>query len=772
MPLFAEPAIREGHAEDRGLDGLPRRLNGAFVAIGPARGPHGYYRVDVLDVSPHREPGRTCWPSKWPATTSTATTCWISPRFCRRRSSPRGEFWPPPGRERGISSAVIPDTRVQKVQRYSFQRPFIEVYRLSPRSMPGVTARRAAGPGGAGRGARQAAVAAPRAAAAVRDPQPLRRSSWTGRPTARQPENLWKDRRWSTSDRSSRAIRKTNWRPSRRWRSRRSSPAGPPLAAAYEPDGRIALAAGEYRILDLGTNLTGFVGGTIECAEKSRVLVRVRRDPDGRGCRFQTPGCVNLVSYELEPGTYAVESIEPYTLRYLKLICVEGACTVSNVHLREYKHPQPDQATFECSDPQLNKLYRAGIETFRQNALDVFMDCPSRERAGWLCDSYFTSRVARDVTGTRRWNRTSSRTSCCRSGSSTCRPACSPCAIRPITTTACSSPTGPSGSWCSWRSTCSAAAIGRRWTRLQRQGLKLFEYFEAYENSDGLLEKLPGWVFVEWSKANEFVQDVNYPSNMLYAGALAAAGRMYNLPELCAKAEKIRDVVRHQSFDGQFFVDNAMRTDGKLQVTKNRSEVCQYFAFFFDVASPRRTGAVERAARAIRPESQADQGSLGRPRRQFVHRQHAAIRTAVPVRLPATDSGRVDRLPAVHGRADRHVVGKRWRLCQLQPRLRLAHRPHAVSRRAGNRPGRHAAEDRPPALADVRLDWCRGSLPTPDGLVRLRWEDAGTNWLYSVQVPDGYEVDVETPAAGADRAVHRLIADYSPRRHGDTGNPV
>ena len=121
---------------------------------------------------------------------------------------------------------------------------------------------------------------------------------------------------------------------------------------------------------------------------------------------------------------------------------------------------------------------------------------------------------------------------------------------------------------------------------LREKVQKLFEYFQAYENSDGLLEKLPGWVFVEWSKANEFVQDVNYPSNMLYAGALAAAGRMYSLPDLQAKAEKIRDVVRRQSFDGHFFVDNALRTDGQLRVTNNRSEVCQYFAFFFDVASP------------------------------------------------------------------------------------------------------------------------------------------------------------------------------------------
>ena len=39
-------------------------------------------------------------------------------------------------------------------------------------------------------------------------------------------------------------------------------------------------------------------------------------------------------------------------------------------------------------------------DTFRQNAVDVFMDCPSRERAGWLCDSFFTARVAQDLTGT------------------------------------------------------------------------------------------------------------------------------------------------------------------------------------------------------------------------------------------------------------------------------------------------------------------------------------------------------------------------------------
>ena len=89
------------------------------------------------------------------------------------------------------------------------------------------------------------------------------------------------------------------------------------------------LAAGEYHILDFGTNLTGFVGGTIECAEKSRVWFVFDEILTEGDVDFKRLGCVNLVSYELEPGTYAVESIEPYTLRYLKLICVEGACAVS-----------------------------------------------------------------------------------------------------------------------------------------------------------------------------------------------------------------------------------------------------------------------------------------------------------------------------------------------------------------------------------------------------------------------------------------------------------
>ena len=57
--------------------------------------------------------------------------------------------------------------------------------------------------------------------------------------------------------------------------------------------------------------------------------------------------------------------------------------------------------------------------------------------------------------------------------------------------------------------------------------MKLLDYFQRFRNADGLLEKLESWVFVEWSKANDFVQDVNHPSNMLYAEVLAGMDRLF-----------------------------------------------------------------------------------------------------------------------------------------------------------------------------------------------------------------------------------------------------
>ncbi len=113
---------------------------------------------------------------------------------------------------------------------------------------------------------------------------------------------------------------------------------------------------------------------------------------------------------------------------------------------------------------------------------------------------------------------------------------------------------------------------------------RILTFFEGYENSDFLLEKLPYWNFVEWSRANDWVKDVNYPTNMLYYRVLKNCAEMYGF-DLNEKAEKIREAIIAQSFDGLYFRDHAKRLeDGTLEVLDDRSAICQHEAFLFEVA--------------------------------------------------------------------------------------------------------------------------------------------------------------------------------------------
>jgi alpha-L-rhamnosidase len=723
-------------------------LNGSFVAIGPARGPHGYYRVDELDLSRHVKAGQNVLAIEVAGYNVNSYDILDQPSFLQAEViTDRHQVLAATGSPEASFDALIPTARLPKVQRYSFQRPFIEVYRLTPTSdawRSSITAipDRVALAEAAPKQLLPRRVLLPQFE--VRHPQ---RHVAQGRLTKRdQVENLWKDRSLVNIGPQFKGYPEDQLEviPSLEIQTFSSQPPQA-LSAVYEPGAPLALAAGDYRILDLGTNLTGLVGATLECAGKSRcwfVFDEILSDGD---VDFKRLGCVNLVSYELAPGRYEVESIEPYTMRYLKVICVEGECAVSDVHLREYKHPNPDEAAFECSDPQLNELYRAGIETFRQNALDIFMDCPSRERAGWLCDSYFTARVARDLTGTTRVEQNFFENFLLPERFEHLPPGMLPMCYPADHNDGVFIP-----NWSLWFVVQLEEYLARSGDRqmvdaLRDRVLKLFQYFDPLENSDGLLERLPGWVFVEWSAANDFVQDVNYPSNMLYAGALAAAGRMYNLPQLRDKADRIREVIRQQSFDGHFFVDNALRTDGKLQVTKNRSEVCQYFAFHFDVATPDTQPALWKVLRdefgpnrkqtkAYWDEVRVANSFIGNMLRfellsRYGCQQQILDESTAYLLYMAQGTGTLWENDGAyascnHGFAS-HIVHTLYRDVLGVARIDIPQKSLHLK------------------LADVRLDWCRGSLPTPTGQVRIRWERKGDELRYSVRAPDGYQVHVE-----------------------------
>jgi alpha-L-rhamnosidase len=384
------------------------------------------------------------------------------------------------------------------------------------------------------------------------------------------------------------------------------------------------------------------------------------------------------------------------------------------------------------------------VETFRQNTLDIFMDCPSRERAGWLCDSYFTARVAHDLTGTtvveqafyenfllpERFEHL-------------------PDGMLPMCYPADHDDGVFIPNWSLWFVVQLEEYLERSGDRstadaLQPKVARLFDYFAGFENSDGLLEKLESWVFVEWSAANQFVQDVNYPSNMLYAAALDAAGRMYGRAELSRQAAAIREVIRRQSYDGQFFVDHARRAGDRLEITQNRSEVCQYFAFYFDVATPEthpelwgvlrdRFGPDRKQTKAFWDVHVANSFIGNMLRLELLSKygcqQQILDESTAYLLYMAQRTGTLWENDGAyascnHGFAS-HIVHTLYRDVLGIASLDTVKRTIQVR------------------LADVKLEWCEGSRPTPDGQVQLRWQRHGDAIHYRLQAPQGYTIQVD-----------------------------
>lgn len=106
----------------------------------------------------------------------------------------------------------------------------------------------------------------------------------------------------------------------------------------------------------------------------------------------------NCFVYRMNAGKYRLMNFAPYTMKYLQIV-VLGECIVEQVQFKEYKNSSVLKRIHLPQDTELALIYDAALESFRANALDLFMDCPSRERGGWLCDSYFTSSVEYVLTG-------------------------------------------------------------------------------------------------------------------------------------------------------------------------------------------------------------------------------------------------------------------------------------------------------------------------------------------------------------------------------------
>lgn len=147
----------------------------------------------------------------------------------------------------------------------------------------------------------------------------------------------------------------------------------------------------------LPESAVGFLDFTVAVDKKSVIDVL---NSDVLNEKGELCGNTYVTRYQLEPGKYHLTTFEPKLVHYMKIIVrSEGTAQFSVPKLIEDNYPDSREADFSCSDGDLNRIYEASRKTLRLNTLDIFMDCPERERGGWLCDSYFTAKGAWQMFG-------------------------------------------------------------------------------------------------------------------------------------------------------------------------------------------------------------------------------------------------------------------------------------------------------------------------------------------------------------------------------------
>jgi len=561
-------------------------VNGAFAGYGPARGPNGSFRLDEYDVTPLLRKGRNL--------VTALVSCYNTGTYYLLRH---------PGflqAEIAVGDRVLwatdPATtecfetaRLRRVTRAGFQRGFSEAYRVKPDGAAWQTD----------------AAKAPGAKLAL-ERRPAVKLLERGAPYPRfeispkaqavslartEIENVKVD------PRHNRALvpvpgkfdcyAYTNleydaYGELRRLKTRETTPADPRAT-------RFALGNGKSAIFSWAHIDSGFPRLTVRVTKPGRLVFafdEILRD--GRYVDGLRDACMNAITWFFDaPGTYELEGFEANCFKYMEIAMPEGEGEIDLPELRRYVNPEVGFAKCPTREPELAKIFEAARVTLAQNAVDLFTDCPGRERAGWLCDSFFIGRTAQFYCGNARMEKTFLSNFALAE-----KFPCLPEGMVPM----CYPADHANGSfipnWSMWLILQIADYHARTGDRATVDLLRprvdgLVRFFAKFENEEGLLENLPSWVFVEWSMANKYTKGVNYPSNMCWARVLETVAELYGRPELKAKAERMKATIRRRSFDGTWFVDQAKRdTDGTLVEQKSaRTETCQYYAFYFGTAT-------------------------------------------------------------------------------------------------------------------------------------------------------------------------------------------
>ncbi|MBQ4269422.1 MAG: hypothetical protein IJB97_07240 [Clostridia bacterium] len=350
------------------------------------------------------------------------------------------------------------------------------------------------------------------------------------------------------------------------------------------------LKSGEFAFYDFSRNISGFISCDLHVLENDTEIYLIF-DESITNDGFVDPtrlSCASVVKWTLQKGDYSLQTLEPYTLQFAQLIVKKGSVKPNSVSICLFENSECYNVNAQIDDDKLQRIFTAAQNTQAQNSVDLLMDCPSRERSGWINDIYFSMKASEFLCGNFNAVINSLENFALYDDDGELPqnmiPMCYPanhlngefipqCAMWYVI------------NLCEYLLKNPDADLMEKG---KRNAYRIVAYFKDFENADGLLENLISWNFIEWSKCNDedYIRGVNYPTNMLYAKMLADMGAAYNDKSLIEKSSVLKKKIIEQSYNGQFFEDNRLRDEsGSLRLQGHITETCQYYAFLTKVAT-------------------------------------------------------------------------------------------------------------------------------------------------------------------------------------------
>lgn len=457
--------------------------------------------------------------------------------------------------------------------------------------------------------------------------------------------------------------------------------------------------------------------------------------------------------YRCRPGPQRWEPFHLKGFRYLTLIfrnVEERPLKIRHVGVRRVHADVQPLGSFECSDAQLNAIWNTSRETQLNCLLDAFVDCPWREQAMWWGDARIQARVTQfafgDTSFLERGLRLVAQSQAGDGSLHAHPPADIPAHRLPDFML-----TWVLALWDHYLYTARTELLTQCLPALN----DLLNFFANHETDQGLVGGFDGfWVFLDWAPLPK--EDFSATLNLMYLQALRAAA------DICTTVGARGDAARYSQ--KALLLASAIERhfwDEKEQTWRDR----------FDAAKNATTDSISRHASALalilglKPQTHAAiaRDVLVKPARS----RRGRIVTASPFfyayifdALSSAGLGAevVEIIRDKWGRMLDQGATTFWEVFEPEHHSRchawsaspLYHLTQVILGVTPAAPGWTQVRIAPIPL---KLEYARGAIPTPLGLLRVDWEQVSEDQLaMRIELPEGMKGEFISPG-GVRRAL-------------------